>query len=82
MKQTTAQRIKSIGAYDPFFAPNMALSEAKVNMLNGIIQAYGDGDLGVPVKINDALTDIISMDPETIGEGTWYICDETGKVAE
>lgn len=78
-------------AFDDLFADNMALTGTKVTMLNGIIDAYndgadyvtyGDGDLGVPVKINDALTDIINMDPESIGDGTWYVCDETGKVAE
>lgn len=41
---------------------------------------YGDGDLGVAVEKNQALADIDSMDPESIGEGTWYPCDKNGKV--
>jgi len=41
---------------------------------------YGEGDLGIPVKREDAIADISSMDDEMIGEGTWYECDETGKV--
>jgi hypothetical protein len=35
---------------------------------------YGDGDLGVPVLRADAMDDIASMDPLSIGDGTWYPC--------
>ena len=35
---------------------------------------YGDGDLGIPVSKADALDDIASMDPLSIGDGTWYPC--------
>ena len=35
---------------------------------------YGDGDLGVPVSKADAMEDIASMDPLSIGDGTWYPC--------
>jgi hypothetical protein len=41
---------------------------------------YGDGDLGIPVKMEDSIADIEAMDDEAIGEGTWYECDEDGKV--
>lgn len=41
--------------------------------------SYGDGDLGMAVPRDEAITDIESMDPITIGAGTWYPCDRTGK---
>jgi hypothetical protein len=43
---------------------------------------YGDGDLGIPVSRMAAIRDIESMDDAQIGEGTWYECDETGKVGK
>jgi hypothetical protein len=43
---------------------------------------YGDGDLGVPIPIFDAIVDFESMEDDLIGEGTWFVCDETGKIIE
>lgn len=43
---------------------------------------YGESDLGIAVKKEDAIADIEAMDDEMIGEGTWYECDEDGKVTE
>lgn len=43
---------------------------------------YGESDLGTPVKREDAIVDIESMDDEAIGEGTWYECDEEGNITE
>ena len=43
---------------------------------------YGDSDLGVPIKKEDAIADILSMDDESIGEGTWYECDADGNITE
>ncbi|MBW2993930.1 hypothetical protein KY315_00745 [Candidatus Woesearchaeota archaeon] len=43
---------------------------------------YGDGDIGVPMKKEDALADIASMEDHQIGEGTWYECDEDGNITE
>lgn len=43
---------------------------------------YGDGDLGIPVYREDAIKDILSMEDEQIGEGTWYECDEDGNITE
>jgi len=40
---------------------------------------YGESDLGIAVKREDAIADILSMDDEMIGEGTWYECDEAGE---
>jgi len=42
---------------------------------------YGDSDLGIPVAKDDAIADIMTMDDEQIGDGTWYECDETGAVS-
>ena len=41
---------------------------------------YGDGDLGVAVSKVDAIQDIKSMDVDSIGDGTWYECDQKGDV--
>ena len=41
---------------------------------------YGDSDLGIPVLREEAIADILGMDDEIIGEGTWYECDEDGNV--
>ena len=41
---------------------------------------YGEGDLGVPILRTEAVTDILAMDNETIGDGTWYECDENGNL--
>lgn len=40
--------------------------------------SYGYSDLGMPVDINEAISDIQQMDDELIGEGTWYACDHNG----
>jgi hypothetical protein len=41
---------------------------------------YGDSDLGIPVKKEDAIADILGMEDIMIGDGTWYECDENGNV--
>jgi len=41
---------------------------------------YGDGDLGIAVSKVDAIQDIKSMDEDSIGDGTWYECDQKGDV--
>ena len=41
---------------------------------------YGDSDLGIPVKKEDAISDILGMDDEMIGEGAWYECDSQGNL--
>ena len=41
---------------------------------------YGDSDLGKAIPIWDGLADIMGMDDEMIGDGTWYVCDEDGQV--
>jgi len=41
---------------------------------------YGDGDLGMPIKREDALADIKNMSDDIIGEGDWYECDSEGKI--
>jgi len=41
---------------------------------------YGEGDLGLPVKREEAIADILAMDDELIGEGTWYECNSQGVV--
>lgn len=83
-----------VGEYDSFFAPNLALTEKKVAILNAIVDAYnggaeyityGDGDLGGAVKIDGAygaLVDIQSMDDDQLGECTWFVCDENGKITK
>lgn len=43
---------------------------------------YGESDIGIPVKLADAIADISAMDDEQIGEGTWYECDEDGNITE
>ena len=43
---------------------------------------YGESDLGIAVKREDAIVDISSMDDEQIGKGTWYECDSKGGVTE
>jgi hypothetical protein len=53
----------------------IAAKNAGVNFVT-----YGDGDLGMPVEIDDAIEDIKSMDEDMIGDGTWYACDENGEV--
>lgn len=39
---------------------------------------YGESDLGIPVKKEDAIKDILGMDDEMIGNGTWFECDSQG----
>jgi len=39
---------------------------------------YGDGDLGIPIRREDAIKDIASMEDEQIGEGDWEECDSNG----
>ncbi len=41
---------------------------------------YGDSDLGMPVKKEDAISDWEQMEDEMWGEGTWYVCDGEGKI--
>ena len=41
---------------------------------------YGESDLGIPIKREDAISDIESMADEMIGRGTWYECDAEGTV--
>ena len=41
---------------------------------------YGDGDLGTPVSVEEAIQDIENMDDDMIGEGTWLPCDEDGRL--
>jgi hypothetical protein len=43
---------------------------------------YGDGDLGIPVRREDAIADILDMDDDIIGDGTWYECDAEGNIKE
>ena len=54
----------------------------EIRASNSEYVTYGDGDIGIPVKREDAIRDIEGMDDEQIGEGTWYECDGTGKVTE
>jgi len=39
---------------------------------------YGASDLGIPIRREDAIRDIASMDDESIGEGDWEECDSNG----
>uniref|UniRef100_A0A6M3LX41 Uncharacterized protein n=1 Tax=viral metagenome TaxID=1070528 RepID=A0A6M3LX41_9ZZZZ len=41
---------------------------------------YGDGDLGIPIRREDALRDIASMDDDQIGDGDWEECDPRGEI--
>ena len=41
---------------------------------------YGDGDLGVPVAIDEAIKDFEVMEDQQIGAGTWFPCDEVGTI--
>ena len=41
---------------------------------------YGESDLGIAVKREDAIRDIETMDDEMIGDGTWYECDAEGDI--
>ena len=80
-----------VGEYDSFFATNLAATEKKVAILNAIVDAYntgadyityGNGDLGVAVKIDGAygaLVDIQSMEDHQLKGCTWQVCDEDGK---
>lgn len=43
---------------------------------------YGEGEIGTPVKKEEAIADILAMDDEMIGDGTWYECDEVGNIIE
>ena len=52
---------------------------AEIKAIPAKYVSYGDGDLGIAVKKADAIRDIESMAPESIGEGTWYPCDKNGK---
>jgi len=53
---------------------------AEIRASKSAYVTYGDGDLGIPIERMAAIADIESMDDEQIGDGTWYECDETGKV--
>lgn len=41
---------------------------------------YGLSEIGIPVRREDAIADILGMDDELIGEGTWYECEEDGNL--
>jgi len=41
---------------------------------------YGESDLGTPVKREDAIADILSMDDDMIGPGDWAECDSEGNI--
>lgn len=41
---------------------------------------YGESDIGIAVKREDAIADIKAMADEQIGAGTWYECDAEGKI--
>ncbi len=41
---------------------------------------YGDGDLGVPVAIDEAIKDFKTMEDQQIGAGDWFPCDEVGTI--
>jgi hypothetical protein len=41
---------------------------------------YGSSDLGIPVLRVDAIQDILNMEDEQIGPGTWYACDSFGLI--
>lgn len=70
---------------DPYDLACAAGAKRKAEMLREIGKcptryvSYGDGDLGIAIKKADALKDIESIAPESIGEGTWYPCDKDGK---
>lgn len=53
----------------------------EIRACKAIFITYGNSDLGIPIKKEDAIADIISMDDEAIGDGTWYECDENGLVS-
>ena len=43
---------------------------------------YGNSDIGIPIKREDAIRDILSMDDDMIGEGTWYECTQSGEIKQ
>jgi len=43
---------------------------------------YGESDLGMPIKREDAIADILALNDKIIGDGTWYECDSEGNVTE
>jgi hypothetical protein len=43
---------------------------------------YGEGDIGIPVDRMEAIEDILNIDDELIGDGTWYECDNEGNITE
>ena len=51
---------------------------AEIENSNAEYVTYGESNLGIAVKREDAIADIATMDDEQIGEGTWYECDEDG----
>lgn len=55
---------------------------AEIEVSKSEYVTYGEGDLGIPVKREDAIADILGMDDEMIGEGTWYECDAEGNITE
>jgi hypothetical protein len=40
---------------------------------------YGESDIGIAVKREDAIVDIAGMEDEQVGEGTWHECDAGGR---
>ena len=55
---------------------------AEIGASKSAYVTYGESDLGIAVKREDAIADISTMDDEMIGEGTWYECNSKGKVIE
>jgi hypothetical protein len=43
---------------------------------------YGESDLGMAIKKEDAIADIEAMDDDMIEDGIWYECDANGKITE
>lgn len=41
---------------------------------------YGDSEIGIPIRREDAMEDILKLDDELIGEGDWYECDSEGNI--
>jgi hypothetical protein len=52
----------------------------EIRVCNTEFVTYGESDLGIPVSKEDAIADILSMDDDQIGEGTWFPCDSEGNI--
>ena len=55
---------------------------AEIQACNSAYVTYGVSDIGIPVPREEAIADIMSMDDEMIGDGTWYECDAEGRVTD